>query len=68
MMEFNEKNWKDCLDSLGFKEGKNISFGGMVVYDDRDVPLWTYTTEEEKEKLYIFFNGAVYWKVHELFK
>ena len=67
-MEFNEQNWNECLDSLGFTEGKNFSFGGMIIYDDNGIPKWTYNTEEEKERLYIFFSGAVYWQVHTMFK
>ena len=30
-MEFNETNWKECLEALNFKEGKNESYGGMDV-------------------------------------
>ena len=63
-MKYSENNWKECLESLGFTEQKNHQFGGMVIYDDRLIPMWTYETEEEKEKLYIFFSGAAYWKVH----
>ena len=67
-LEFNEKNWEECLEALGFTEGKNCSFGGMIVYNDDNIPIWTYTTEEEKERLYIFFSGAVYWQVHTMCK
>lgn len=65
-MKFNEKDWKECLDSLGFTEQKN-KFGAMVVYNDKDLPLWIYQTEEEQKELFIFFNGAVYWKIHTMF-
>lgn len=65
-MNFTEKNWNECLESLGFIEQKN-SFGGMVVYNNNNIPCWTYTTKEEKEKLYLFFSGAVYWKIHSKF-
>ena len=33
-MEFNETNWKECLEALNFTEDKNESFGGMVVYKE----------------------------------
>lgn len=66
--EFNETNWKETLGSLGFTESENHQFGGMVIWDDRRVPRWTYETEEEKRQLYVFLNGAVYWKVHTMFK
>ena len=63
-MGFTEKNWKECLESLGFTEQKNNQFGGMEVYNDEGIPCWIYQTEEEKQELYIFFSGAVYWKIH----
>lgn len=63
-MEFNEQNYKECLESLGFTEQANEQFGGFVVYDDRSRPFWTYQTEEEKQELYTFLSGAVYWKIH----
>lgn len=61
-------DWKEVLESLGFTEQKNEQFSGMVIFNDKGIPSWTYETEEEKEKLYIFFNGAIYWKIHEAFK
>lgn len=67
MFEYNEQDWKDCLESLRFTEQKNYQFGGMVIFNDKQIPIWTYETEEEKEKLYIFFSGAVYWKNHIMF-
>lgn len=63
-MKVNQKNWDECLESLGFVEQKNASFGGMVVFNDDGIPMWAYETEEEKERLYAFFRGAVYWKIH----
>ena len=63
-MKINNTNWNEVLDSLGFTEQKNCSFGGMVVYDDNGIPMWTYETEEEKYRLYHFFCGGVYWKLH----
>ena len=45
-MEFNETNWKECLEALNFTEGKNESFGGMVVYDDKGIPQFDYDSEE----------------------
>lgn len=65
-MEYNEKNWKECLNSLGFTERKNAQFGGMVVHDDKGIPCWTYETDEEKRNLYLFFSGAVYFKIHKM--
>lgn len=65
-MKFNEENWQSVLESLNFKEQKNCSFGGMTVFNDNDIPCWTYTTKKEKEKLYIFLSGAVYWQVHTM--
>lgn len=67
-MKVNQTKWNECLESLGFTEQKNTSFGGMVVFNDDGIPMWTYETEEEKYKLYIFFRGAVYWKIHTEFK
>ena len=66
-MKFSKENWEKCLETLQFYEQENCSFGGMVVFNDNDVPCWTYTTEEEKERLYIFLSGAVYWKIHTKF-
>lgn len=66
-LAYSQENWEGCLESLGFTEGKNLSFGGMIIYDDNGFPKWTYDTEEEKKQLYIFFSGAVYWKVHIMF-
>ena len=43
-MDMTEKNWNECLESLGFIEQKN-SFGGMVVYNNNNIPCWTYTTK-----------------------
>lgn len=63
-MTVNNESWNGCLESLGFTEQKNEQFGGMTVYNDKQIPCWTYTTDEEKEKLYTFLSGAVYWKVH----
>lgn len=63
-MKYSEKDWNECLESLGFTEQKNNQFGGMVVYNDKQIPCWTYETEEEKERLYIYLSGAVYWKIH----
>ena len=56
-LAYSKENWEGCLKSLGFTEGKNVSF----------IPQWTYDTEEEKKQLYIFFSGAVYWQVHTMF-
>lgn len=67
-MKYTKKNWIETLEGLGFTEQKNEKFGGMTVFNDKGVPCWNYITKEEKEKLYIFFNGAIYWKVHEMFK
>ena len=44
-MEFNETNWKECLEALNFTESKNESFGGMVVYDDKGIPKFDYDSE-----------------------
>lgn len=63
-MAVNKNNWNECLESLGFTEQQNTAFGGMVVYNDDGIPMWTYETEAEKEKLYAFFRGALYWKIH----
>lgn len=66
-MKFSETDWKETLESLGFIEQENCQFGGMTVFNDKKIPCWTYTTEEEKERLYIYLSGAVYWKVHTMF-
>jgi hypothetical protein len=67
MLEFNETNWNECLEALGFTEGNNVSFGGKVIYDDNDIPQWTYDTNdiEYKKQLFLFFSGAVYWDLHK---
>ena len=49
---FSEQNWNDCLESLGFTEQKNTSFGGMVILDDNGIPVWDYDNLERKELLY----------------
>lgn len=69
MFEFNEENWNDVLESLGFTEGDNLTFGGKVIYDDNDIPKWTYDNDdiEYKKQLYTFLSGAVYWKIHKKF-
>ena len=65
-MKYSEQNWAECLESLGFTEQKSSQFGGMTVFNDKGIPCWTYTTEEEKRDLYLFFSGAAYWKVHTM--
>ena len=49
MINYNTQNWKECLESLGFTEVKNDSFGGIMILDDKGVPQWQYDTEEEKK-------------------
>ena len=66
-MKFTKTEWKQCLRELGFTERVNHQFGGMVVYNDKKIPQWTYETAEEQERLYIFFRGALYWKIHTMF-
>lgn len=66
-MEFSNDNWHMVLDALGFCEQKN-SNGGYNVFNDSGVPVWQYENEKEKEKLYYFFSGAVYWKFHSKWK
>ena len=63
-MKHNKENWKELLESLKFTEQKNNQFGGMVVFNDKKIPCWTYETEEERETLYIYLSGALYWKIH----
>ena len=62
-MEFNQQNWEEVLQALGFSEIKNPN--GANCYDvlnDRGIPIWQYDTEEKKEKMFYFFSGALYWK------
>ena len=66
-MEFNETNWKECLEALNFTEGKNESFGGMLVYDDKGIPQFDYDSEERKRSLFIFLSGALYMKNHMIY-
>lgn len=66
-MEFNETNWKGCLEALNFSEGKNETFGGMVVYDDKGIPQFDYDSEERKRLLFIFLSGALYMKIHMMY-
>lgn len=61
---FSEDNWNECLEALGFTEQRNISFGGMVIFDDKGIPVWDYDNLERKMLLYYFFSGAVYGKMH----
>jgi hypothetical protein len=64
-LEYSEENFQQCLESLGFTEEKNLSFGGYICYDDKRNPLWTYD-EEQREWLYMFLSGANYWKLHTM--
>jgi hypothetical protein len=65
-LEYNEQNWKECLEALNFTEGKNVGFGGMVVYNDKGIPAFNYDSDERKQQLYLFLSGAVYWKLHTM--
>lgn len=67
MLSYNEQNWTDVLDSLGFEEHVNPN-GGMIVYDDRRLPMWTYESEKDKENLYYFFAGMVYYRLRMGFR
>lgn len=63
-MEYNEENWKSCLEYLGFTEQKNPNgIDCYNVYDDRRHPMWEYETVEKKKRLYDFFSGMVYMKL-----
>ena len=62
-MEFSKDNWHMVLDDLEFCEQKNPN-GGYNIFNDFGCPVWQYENEKEKEKLYYFFSGAVYWKLH----
>lgn len=65
-MEYNKHNWIDLLEALHFEEWDNDSFGGKIIYDDTDKPMWTYDSndEEYKHNLFIFLSGALYMKRH----
>lgn len=65
-MEYNEQNWKNVLKALHFKEENNATFGGKVIYDDNDIPRWSYDNDDEeyKEKLYHFLAGAMWMRAH----
>lgn len=65
-MEYNEQNWKELLEALRFEEHNNVSFGGKIILNDKDIPMWTYDNndEEYKRNLFIFLSGALYMKQH----
>lgn len=65
-MVYSKENWYVLLNSLGFKEESNTSFGGKVLYDDEDIPRWTYDENDAqyKEHLFQFLNGALWMKWH----
>lgn len=63
-MGFNQENWAEVLDSLGFTECKNPN--GKDCYDvlnEKGIPVWQYETEDAKEKLYYFFSGMIYQRI-----
>jgi hypothetical protein len=62
---YTEENFRQLLESLGFVEEKNYSFGGLICYDDNGNPIWTYY-EEQRIWLYMFLSGANYWKLHTM--
>lgn len=63
-MVYSKENWNAVLNALGFKEESNTSFGGKVLYDNEDIPRWTYNESDEqyKEHLFHFLNGALWMK------
>ena len=65
MIPYTKENWNECLECLGFKEIKNTMFGGVDILDNNGIPQWSYSTDEQKKNLYLFFNGMVYWQVHK---
>ena len=66
-MEFNHKNWKECLESLGFTSIKNPNGKDCYdVLDEKGIPRWQFDNIEQQEKLYYFFTGMVYWKIHTM--
>lgn len=67
-LAYSEENWNGVLESLGFSEIKNPN--GFECYDvlnDNGIPSFQYSGIEEKKQLYMFFQGAVYWKMHSMF-
>lgn len=64
-MEFNEQNWHECLESLGFTVQKNPNGANCYdIYDEKGIPRWQYDTIGQQKKLYYFFCGCVYMKIH----
>lgn len=64
-LAYSEENWNECLECLGFTEIKNPNgFDCYDVLNDRGIPTWQYSGEEEKKLLYYFFQGAAYMKMH----
>lgn len=62
-MNFNQQNWEEVLQALGFIEQKNPNGVNCYdVYNDSGIPIWQYDTERNKEKLFYFFSGVLYCK------
>lgn len=62
-MTYNDINWKQTLESLNFSEVKSM-YGGYNIYDDKGIPKWQYDDEYKKERLWYFFNGMIYMRLH----
>lgn len=58
-------DWNNLLEALGYKEQKNPNGKNCYdVYNEEDIPIWQYETEQEKAWLFMFFTGALYMKRH----
>ena len=61
-MEYNEENWNSVLESLGYKEVRG--YGCYDILNEKGIPVWQYDNKEKKKRLYDFFRGALYMKLH----
>lgn len=61
--KMSDREWLDCLESLGYTEQKNPNgIDCFDVYNEDNLPIWQYEGNEQKEKLFYFFSGIVYAK------
>ena len=57
---YNDQNWADVLESLGFEDRGADSYGVTYLYAGNDVLNLHYEDEDQKRELYTFLTGMVY--------
>lgn len=61
--------WEECLASIGFTEQKNPNGANCFdVYNEAGLPIWQYSDEDGKQRLFDFFSGISYAKARYGFK